>query len=142
MVSTLYLQSKYLVIYCLQMQQIWIISTKLLPFIEISKKGDSNSTIEKELQIRHETVWKVVKKFRETGRTSNRSGQGRKTTVRTKRMIKNTREKLRTNPRRLATKLATETGISQTSMRRILKEDLKTFPYKMQKCHELTPTHE
>ena len=49
---------------------------------------------------------------------------------------------MRTNPRRSATKLAAEAGISQTSMRRILKKDLKTFPYKMQKRHELTPTHE
>ena len=110
--------------------------------VSLHKKGESNSTIAKELQIRRETVWKVVKKFRETGHTSNRLGQGRKRTVRTKRMVKNTREKLRTNPRRSATKLAAEAGISQTSMRRILKEDLKTFPYKMQKRHELTPTHE
>ena len=36
------------------------------------KKGESNSTIAKELRIRRETVWKVVKKFRETGQTSNR----------------------------------------------------------------------
>ena len=49
---------------------------------------------------------------------------------------------LRTNPCRSATKLAAEAEISQTSMRRILKEDLKTFPYKMQKRHELTATHE
>ena len=32
------------------------------------KKGERNSTIAKELQIRRETVWKVVKKFRETAR--------------------------------------------------------------------------
>ena len=47
-----------------------------------------------------------------------------------------------TNPRRSATKLAAEAGIRQTSMRRILKEVLKTFLYKMQTSHELTPTHE
>ena len=110
--------------------------------VSLNKKSESNSTLAKELQIRRETVWKVVKNFRETGQTSNRPGQGRKRIVRTKRMVKNTREKLRTNPRRSATKLAAEAGIRQTSMRRILKEDLKTFPYKMQKRHELTPTHE
>ena len=38
----------------------------------LHKKGESNSTIAKELQIRRETVWKVVKKFRETGQTFNR----------------------------------------------------------------------
>ena len=79
---------------------------------------------------------------RETGQTSNRRGQGRKRTVRTKRMAKNTKEKLRTNSRRSATQQAAEAGISQTSKRHILKEDLKTFPYKMQKRHELSPTHE
>ena len=49
---------------------------------------------------------------------------------------------MRTNPRRTATKLVTEAGISQTSMRRIPKEDLKILHYTMQKRHELTPTLE
>ena len=52
--------------------------------VSLHKKGESNSTIAKELQIRRETVWTVVKKFRETGQTSNRPGQGRTRTVRTK----------------------------------------------------------
>ena len=59
--------------------------------VSLHKKGDSSSTIAKEFHIWRETVWKVVKKFRETGQTSNRPGQGRKGTVRTKRMVKNTR---------------------------------------------------
>ena len=80
--------------------------------VSLHRKGESNSTIAKELQIRRKTVWKVVKKFRETGQTSNRPDQGRKRTVRTKRMAKNTREKLRTNPLHSAIKLAAEAGIS------------------------------
>ena len=35
--------------------------------VSLHKKSESNSTIAKELQIRRETVCKVVKKFRETG---------------------------------------------------------------------------
>ena len=35
--------------------------------VSLHKKSKSNSTIAKELQIRRETVWKVIKKFRETG---------------------------------------------------------------------------
>ena len=35
--------------------------------VNLHKKDESNSTIAKELQIRCETVWKVVKQFRETG---------------------------------------------------------------------------
>ena len=50
--------------------------------VSLHKKGESNLTITKELQIRRETVWKVVKKFRETAQTSNRPGLGRKRTVR------------------------------------------------------------
>ena len=76
--------------------------------VSLHKKGESNSTIAKELQIRRETVWKVFKKFRETGQTSNRPGQGRKRTVQTKRMVKNTREKLRTNSCSSVSKLAAE----------------------------------
>ena len=88
--------------------------------------------------IRHETVtaWKLIKKFKETGETCNRPGQKRK------RLVKNTREKLRRNSRRSSAKMAAEAGISQTSMRRVLKEDLRTYPYKMQKRHELSNTHE
>ena len=55
--------------------------------VSLHKKGEGISTIAKELQIRRETVWKVVKKFRETGQTSNRPGQGRKRTVRAKRIV-------------------------------------------------------
>ena len=60
--------------------------------ITLHKKGESNSCIAKKLQIRRETVWKVVKKFKETGGTCNRPGQGRKRTVWKKRLVKNTRE--------------------------------------------------
>ena len=109
--------------------------------VSLYKKGESNWTLAKEFQILRETVWKVVNKFRGTGQTFNRPGQVRKRTVRTKRMAKNKKEKLRTSPSRSVPKLAAEAGISQTSMRRILK-DFKIFPYRMQKCSELTPTHE
>ena len=38
--------------------------------------------------------------------------------------------------------MAEEAGINQTSMHQILKEDLGTYRYKMQKRHELSTTHE
>ena len=49
---------------------------------------------------------------------------------------------MRRNSRLSAAKMAAEAGINQTSMRRILTEDLRTYPYKMQKTHELSTTHE
>ena len=45
------------------------------------------------------------------------------------------REKLRRNSRRSDAKMAAEPGICQTSMRRIFKEDIRTYPYKMQKMN-------
>ena len=65
-----------------------------------------------------------------------------KRTVRRKRLVKHTRETLRRNSRRSAEKIVAEAEISQTSMRRIFKEDLRTYPYKMQKRHELSTPHE
>ena len=109
--------------------------------VTFHKKGESNSWLAKKLHNRGETV-KLVKKFKETGETCNRPGQGRKRIVRTKRLVKNTREKLRRNSRRSSAKMAAEAGISQTSISRILKEALRTYLYKMQKRHELSTTHE
>ena len=94
----------------------------------------------KKLHIRSETVWLVVKKFKETGETCNRPGQAEN--EQSDSLVKNTRERLRRNSHRSAAKMAAEAGISQTSMRRILKEDLRTYPYTMQKRHELSNTHE
>ena len=37
--------------------------------VNLHKKGESYSTIAKKLQIRRQTVWKVVKKFREICQT-------------------------------------------------------------------------
>ena len=96
--------------------------------VSLHKKSESNSTIAKELQIRRETIWKVVKKFRETGQTSSRPGQGRKRTVWTKRIAKNTREKLRTNPRRSATKLPAEAGISRLRCAASLRKTSRPSP--------------
>ena len=79
--------------------------------VTLDKKGESNSCMSKKLHIRRETVWKVVKKFKETAEIYNRPSQGRKRTVRTKRLVKNTREKLRRNSCHSAAKMAAEAGI-------------------------------
>ena len=39
--------------------------------VTLHKKGESNSCITKKLHICRETVWKVVKKFKETGEICN-----------------------------------------------------------------------
>jgi transposase len=56
--------------------------------VTLHEKGESNSVIAKKLQIRRETVWNVVKNFKETAETCNRPVQGRKRSVRTKQLVK------------------------------------------------------
>ena len=47
--------------------------------------------------------------------------------------------RLERNPRRSGRQMAKELKISQDSIRRILKNELKVKPYKFQKAHDLTP---
>ena len=49
---------------------------------------------------------------------------------------------MRRNSRHSAAKMTAVAGISLTEMRQILTEDLRTYPYKMQKMHELLTAHE
>ena len=63
--------------------------------IKLNKSGESNVAIAKRLKMNRSTVWKIVKKFKETGSTLDRAGRGRKRSVRTRQLVKNTREKLR-----------------------------------------------
>ena len=87
------------------------------------------------------TVWKIVKKFKETGTTLDKPGRGRIRTVRTLKLVKNTQEKLRRNPRRSHRKLAAQANVSNSTMYRVMKDDLGKKPYKMLHCHELTEHH-
>ena len=100
--------------------------------VSLHKKSESNLTIAKELQIRRETIWKVVKKFRETGQTSNRPGQGRKRTVRTKRIVKNTSSDL--NPLDISVPSILESKACRTS-----HDSLENLKAKLQREWALIP---
>ena len=108
--------------------------------VTIYKKGESNSCIAKKLHICHETVWKVVKKFKETGETCNWPGQGRKWPFRTKHLVKNMREKLRRNSYwcKNGCRSRNKSNFNASNPQR----RTRTYPYKMQKRHELSTTPE
>ena len=69
-------------------------------------------------------VYKVLKHLKETGLVlpKVRSTPGRK--VRTPKLIKNTREKIRRNSRRSVRKLAFASGVSYGTIQTVLKNDL------------------
>ena len=78
-------------------------------------------------------VFKTIKRLKETGSAQPRVRSTPKRPIRTKKLIKKIREKLRRNPARSATKLAREAHVSPSTMRRVLRDDLKVKPFKITK---------
>ena len=49
--------------------------------IKLHKSGETNVHIAKWLKMNYLTVWKIVKKFKETDNTLDREGRGRKQSI-------------------------------------------------------------
>ena len=109
--------------------------------IKLHKSGKSNVEIAKRLDTNRSTVWKTVKKFQETGNTLDRPGRGKKRSVRSPQLLKNTRRKLRRNPRRSCKTTAIAAGVSKSTMHQVLRDDLGVKPFKMLHRQELTNNH-
>ena len=62
--------------------------------IKLQKSGKSDAEIAKLLDKNCSTMWKIVKKFQETGNPLDQPGRGRKRSVRSRQLLKNTREPL------------------------------------------------
>jgi len=71
------------------------------------------------------TILRWAAKFRQTGSTLNRKPPGRPRSARTPENIKVVRASILQSPRRSARKHAVALGMSDTSVRRILHQDLK-----------------
>ncbi len=141
---------------CLFLDSRRVVSTKLFDFlienelkmdtgreaiIALFKAGKSNSDIVKSLshlKINKVFVWRVIKRFKETGGVQSRPRSGRPRSKRTPEAVKAVRAKIRRNPRRSMRKMANESNISENTMRRIVKDDLKMKPFTLQKRQVLT----
>lgn len=88
--------------------------------------------------IKQRFVYRTVKRLQETGSIKDRKRSGRPRTARTKERIRRVQMKIQRNPQRSARKLAKEEGVSDFSMRQIIKVDLKLKPYKKRVVHGLT----
>ena len=107
---------------------------------ELFESGQSPSKICDLLKSRASRfgVYKVFKHLKETGLdlTTVMSTQSHK--VRTPKLMKNTRKKMRRNPRRSVRKLTPASGVSYVTMRTVLKNDLNRSPYKVTKAQLLS----
>lgn len=92
----------------------------------------------KHLGVKRGFVYYTIKRFVDTGSIENRPKPGRKRCVRTPRVIKVVRERIRRGCDRSARKMAAELNISRESVRRILRKDLDMKAFKKRKIHGLT----
>ncbi|XP_046668647.1 uncharacterized protein LOC124359719 [Homalodisca vitripennis] len=81
-----------------------------------------------------------VRKFEATGSTMNPRPIGRHREVRSEQNIERVRDAVEDNPHRSVRKHAAALNIPRTSIQRILKQDLKLHPYKIQLVQALKET--
>jgi len=106
--------------------------------IALFQAGKRQCEIVRDLGVPRQTVSKAIKRFRELGHIGDRSGRGRKRSVRTPRNRQVIKKRVNRNSRVSMRKIARETGISDRSVRRMAKEDLRLKPYKLQRAQLLT----
>jgi len=87
----------------------------------------------KKLKINRMMIKRTIDRYKETMSIEDRPRSGRPRTTRTQKLLKNVREKIRRNPRRSMRKMAKEAQTSPRTMRRVVENDLKMSPYKLQK---------
>ena len=83
-------------------------------------------------------VYKALKCLKETGLTLPKVQSTPNCKVRMPKLIKNTREKIRRNPKRSIRKLASEARESYVTMQNVQKIDLNLSPYKKTKVQLLS----
>ena len=80
-----------------------------------------------------------VRKFEATGSTLKLKPAGRPRSTRTEDTIEQVRASVQRNPALSTRKRSAQLVVSRTSLRRILVEDLRLHPYKIQRVQELQP---
>ncbi|XGW24168.1 hypothetical protein V3C99_005958 [Haemonchus contortus] len=106
--------------------------------VAVYKRGSSLSEIDKMLKLHREQVHRVIKRFEESGKIENRPRGRPERTTRTSSFQKAVKDKLRRDSERSMRKLAKEHNVSNSTMQRLVKEDIGLYPYKIAKGHCLT----
>lgn len=83
------------------------------------------------LSLSHVTVKNIIEKFEATGSVKDMQRRRPSVTVRTSENIAAVRTSVQKDPTTSNRHRAQELGLSVTSLRRILKEDLRFYPYKL-----------
>ena len=94
--------------------------------------------VAKEVGTCRKTIYNVMKRYSESGTTSDRPITGRKRSVLIPSVVYAIQKRVARNPRRSMRKMAREMHISQTSLRRLVKDRLGMKAYKMSKRHTIS----
>lgn len=109
--------------------------------VTLHRAGHSNSDIVKLLKnvkTTYKTVYNVVKRYKETGGTSDRPRSGRPRSARTPQLKRSVREKIRRNSKRSIRQMAKDHGVAYGTMHSLVTKDLGCSSYRMQKRHVLS----
>ena len=92
--------------------------------LKMDSQGYKVTLISKILDMPNSSVWNIIRKFQTTKEVADLSRTGRLRCMRTPKKIKAIRERVRRNPKRSMRKMASEVGISKSSMHCLIHEDL------------------
>lgn len=109
--------------------------------IDLHKKNIRNIDIFRKLcgiGVNKKLISRTIKRFKETGTFRTKKKPGRNKSIRTPKLIKVVRERIRRNPAQSGSKMAKDLNVSQSTMQRVLKHDLGLIAYKKQRVHGLT----
>ncbi len=90
------------------------------------------------LSVSMSTVAYTIECYKETGSTTSREKSGHQRSDQTKKLVEVTGQKISRNKRRSIRKTATEAKVSHDTMRRVVRNDLPVYLYKLQKCQRLS----
>uniref|UniRef100_A0A7I4YMI3 HTH_7 domain-containing protein n=1 Tax=Haemonchus contortus TaxID=6289 RepID=A0A7I4YMI3_HAECO len=102
--------------------------------LSLHDSGEPISKIAGRFNIPRTTVHRIVKR----GLVNDKPRSGRPVSVTTPRLRKMIKERLRREPCRSMRKMAAELGVSSTSMRRVIREQLNLYPYRLRKLHSIS----
>ena len=106
--------------------------------IALHNEGVSSSEIAKGHKMYVVTVCKQIKHYNKLVTLDDRPRSGRPVTATTKKNKEKIRSRIRRNPQRSMRKMAKDIQISEGSVRKIVKKQLKFHPYKLAKAYLLT----
>ncbi|KAF2345053.1 Protein of unknown function DUF4817 [Trinorchestia longiramus] len=85
------------------------------------------------------TTKSVYRKFTDTGNVNDKQRSGRLKSTRTEAVIERVSASVTDNPKASIRKRSTQLSISRSTLNRILKKDLKLYPYKIKLTQQLLP---